>query len=84
MAYSSRLSVTLKIKRSLPNMNVARSKGLLGLMLIAAVALIACGGNATGAGPQTIAQPSDALPAVSLSMDDYLGSTVVLYFSFPG
>ena len=61
-------------------MNLADSKGLLGLILIAAVALTACGGDASSTGPQ----PADAMPVVSLEMDDYLGSTVVLYFSFPG
>ncbi len=65
-------------------MNLANSKGLLGLILIAAVALTACGGDAPEAGSQTVAQPADAMPVVSLEMDDYLGSTVVLYFSFPG
>ena len=65
-------------------MNLADSKGLLGLILISAVALTACGGDAPEAGPQTVAQPADAMPVVSLEMDDYLGSTVVLYFSFPG
>ena len=65
-------------------MNLANSKGLLGLILIAAVALTACGGGASSTGPQTVSQPADAMPVVSLEMDDYLGSTVVLYFSFPG
>ena len=69
-------------------MKLANPKGLLALILIAAVALTACGGNASssasGTVPQTFTQPADAIPVVSLSMDDYLGSTVVLYFSFPG
>ena len=65
-------------------MNLANSKGLLGLILIAAVALTACGGDASNTSPQTVSQPADAMPVVSLEMDDYLGSTVVLYFSFPG
>lgn len=65
-------------------MNLTNPKGLLALILIAAVALTACGGDASTAGSQALTQPADALPAVSLSMDDYLGSTVVLYFSFPG
>ncbi len=69
-------------------MRLANSKGLLGLILIAAVALTACGGDASnpasGAGPQAVARSAEAMPVVSLSMDDYLGSTVVLYFSVPG
>ena len=65
-------------------MNLANSKGLLGLMLIAAAALTACGGDAASTGPQTLTQSAGGISAVSLEMDDYLGSTVVLYFSFPG
>ena len=60
-------------------MNLAKPKGLLALIMIAAVALTACGGNASGP-----TSGADAMPVVSLDMDDYLGSTVVLYFSFPG
>ena len=69
-------------------MNLTNPKDLLGLILIAAVVLTACGGNASSPAsdtvPQSFTQPADAIPVVSLSMDDYLGSTVVLYFSFPG
>ena len=84
MAWTSRLGVTLETVRSLPKVNLANSKGLLGLIFIAAVALTACAGDSGAAATDIGPQPADALPAVSLSMDDYLGSTVVLYFSFPG
>ncbi|MCH8799409.1 MAG: hypothetical protein IH963_00715 [Chloroflexi bacterium] len=67
---------------------MANAKTLIGLMLITAAALMACGGDAGGGaanvGPQPVTRSTDAVPVVSLAMDDYLGSTVVLYFSFPG
>lgn len=68
-------------------------KLLLALILAAAAVLMACGGDTSGpasagaaknAALSTLPQWSSGVPAVSLSMDDYLGSTVVLYFSFPG
>ncbi|MCH7735770.1 MAG: hypothetical protein IH872_00050 [Chloroflexi bacterium] len=69
-------------------MKMANPRALMALVMITAVGLTACGGTsggaATDAGPQTVARSADAIPVVSLSMDDYLGSTVVLYFSFPG
>ena len=56
---------------------------------VAAAVLMACGGSSPGgtandAGPYSASQTPNAVTAVSLSMNDYLGSTVVLYFSFPG
>ena len=62
---------------------------ILGLIAV----LMACGGDTSGAGPgraaenaspPAVSQTSNDVTAVSLAMDDYLGSTVVLYFSFPG
>ena len=69
------------------------AKVVMALILVLTAVLMACGGDTSGsgprgvpgsAGPSTVSQSSSAVPAVSLSMDDYLGSTVVLYFSFPG
>ena len=69
------------------------SKALMALILVSIAVLTACGGDASGsasggagnnASPSAVSQSSSTVPAVSLSMADYLGSTVVLYFSFPG
>ena len=74
-------------------MKSASPKALIALILISTAALTACGGDASvpassgtgnNASPSAVSQSSSVVPAVSLSMDDYLGSTVVLYFSFPG
>ena len=73
-------------------MKLANSRALTPLMLLillSTAALTACGGGASGgaannAGPSAVVQSPGAVPAVSLAMDDYLGRTVVLYFSFPG
>ncbi len=74
-------------------MRLANPKALMSLILITTVALMACGGDASGpasggaaniAGQSAVPQSADVVPMVSLSMADYLGSTVVLYFSFPG
>jgi len=59
------------------------------IMLALTAALAGCGGNtavsgANDSGPPAADGPGGAVPAVSLAMDDYLGKTVVLYFSFPG
>ena len=58
-------------------------KAAMALILMSIAVLTACGGDASGPGP-AVSQTSNGVTAVSLSMDDYLGSTVVLYFSFPG
>ena len=74
-------------------MRVTNPKALMALILISTVVLTACGGDASGsasaravkiADGSAVPQSADAMPVVSLTMDDYLGSTVVLYFSFPG
>ena len=70
----------------------AHPKALIALILTLAASLMACGGNEPGPMPggaansaiSSTAQSSGTVQAVSLSMDDYLGNTVVLYFSFPG
>ena len=65
----------------------------MALILVSIAVLTACGGDAPGSasggaaniGDQpAVPQSADVMPVVSLSMADYLGSTVVLYFSFPG
>ena len=67
-------------------------KVVMASILVLIAVLVACGGDISGAGPGGAAgnasppadsQTSNDVTAVSLSMDDYLGSTVVLYFSFP-
>ena len=72
---------------------LAAPKILLALISASVAVLMACGGDATGselgeaannASPSAVSQSAGPVQAVSLSMDDYLGSTVVLYFSFPG
>lgn len=82
------MGMIVKAERGLSKAKLANAKTLIGLMLITAAALMACGGDAGGGaanvGPQTATRSTDAVPVVSLAMDDYLGSTVVLYFSFPG
>ncbi len=74
-------------------MKLTNPKALMALILISIAVLAACGGDASGPAPggaannasaSAVSQPSNGVPVVSLSMDDYLGSTVVLYFSFPG
>jgi len=71
----------------------ANAKVLTALVVASAAVLMACGGDASGpeigaaansANPPAVSQSANEVLAVSLSMDDYLGSTVVLYFSFPG
>ena len=68
-------------------------KALMALILVLTAVLMACGGATSGSKPSgaagnavgpAVSQTSNGVTAVSLSMDDYLGSTVVLYFSFPG
>ena len=74
-------------------MRLANPKALMALIIITTVVLTACGGDASDsasggaakiADQPAVPQSADVMPAVSLSMEDYLGSTVVLYFSFPG
>ena len=68
-------------------------KVVMALILVLIAVLVACGGNTSGPGPggagsnaslPAVSQTLNGVTPVSLSMDDYLGSTVVLYFSFPG
>ena len=68
-------------------------KAVMASILALIAVLVACGGDISGAGPggasgnaspPAVSQTSNDVAAVSLSMDDYLGSTVILYFSFPG
>ena len=68
-------------------------KALMALILVSIAVLMACGGDASGPAPgraanianqSAVPQSADVMLVVSLTMDDYLGSTVVLYFSFPG
>lgn len=77
----------------MPAVKFTNPKALLALILASAAVLTACGGDASGskpdkaansASPSSVSQSANRVQAVSLSMDDYLGSTVVLYFSFPG
>ena len=74
-------------------MKSTNPKALMALILISIASLAACGGDASGSAPggaanignlSVVPQSADVMPVVSLSMADYLGSTVVLYFSFPG
>ena len=88
MVWTNRLCEMQIVERCPFTVKFADRKALIGLILITAVALMACGGSLgggeTNAGPQIAAHSADAVPVVSPSMDDYLCSTVVLYFSFPG
>ena len=82
----------IQTKRTTPALKLGNPKALTFLMLfilVSAAALAACGGNESGGaandvGSLAVVQTANAVEPVSLSMDDYLGSTVVLYFSFPG
>ena len=74
-------------------MKLTNPKALIALILASAAVLTACGGGASGSessataintSPSAASQSAGVVQAVSLSMDDYLGRTVVLYFSFPG
>ncbi len=80
-------------KASIARKALSAPKLLITLMLASAAVLTACGGDAPGpelgraansASPSAVSQSDSGVQAVSLAMDDYLGSTVVLYFSFPG
>ncbi len=76
----------------MPTVKSVYTKALIALILISTAVLMACGGDASG--PASIGAANNAIPSpaqsasgvrsVSLSMDDYLGGTVVLYFSLPG
>jgi len=68
-------------------------KALIALIFASAAVLTACGGGASApasggpvnsASPSAVSQSAAGVQPVSLSLDDYLGSTVVLHFSFPG
>ena len=74
-------------------MKLTNPKALMVLILVSIAVLTACGGDKSGsasggaaniADQPAVPQSADVMPVVSLSMADYLGSTVVLYFSFPG
>jgi len=87
------LNMIFENERTVPAVKLTNSKALIALLLVSAAALTACGGGASGsasggpaksASPAAISQSASGVQPVSLSMDDYLGSTVVLYFSFPG
>ena len=70
-------------------MKLTNSMALIALLSASAAVLTACGGDVSGgavksSNPSAVSQSSSMVQPVSLSMDDYLGSTVVLYFSFPG